>query len=150
MFGASALISALAHATGAINPEVNQANIHQTICVPGYTKTVRPSTVYTNGVKRRLLRESGIDESHRTEYELDHIIPLAVGGHPWKLTNLQLQRWEGVDGAKRKDRIEVKLQCLVCTEQVSLADAQRDIADNWQAAYHKYALVKCMRKSSTF
>jgi hypothetical protein len=117
------------------------------IPIPGYTKTVRPSTVYTNGVKRKLLRESGIDESHIAEYELDHIIPLAIGGHPRKLANLQLQPWDGENGAKRKDRIEVKLQCLVCTEQVSLADAQHEIADDWQAAYHKYSRVKCNRRT---
>ena len=80
------------------------------------------------------------------EYELDHIIPLAIGGHPRKLTNLQLQLWDEENGAKRKDRIEVKLQRLVCTDQVSLGDAQREIADNWPAAYHKYARVKCNRR----
>ena len=41
-FGASVIVSALAQAAGAINPDVIQANIQQTICVPGYTKTVRP------------------------------------------------------------------------------------------------------------
>jgi hypothetical protein len=56
-------------------------------------------------------------------YELDHIIPLAIGGHPRNLDNLGLQPWEE---AKRKDRIEVKLQCLVCAGQVALANAQRD------------------------
>ena len=146
-FGAFAFIAGLVQASDAINPDVTQANIQQTICLPGYTKTVRPNSTYTNGVKRKLLLESGIDESHMAEYELDHIIPLAVGGHPRKAANLQLQPWDGEDGAKRKDRIEVKLQCLVCTEQVSLGDAQREIADNWQAAYHKYAVVKCKRQS---
>jgi hypothetical protein len=146
LFVSSALISPLAQAAGAIKPDITQANIQQTICAPGYTKRVRASTVYTNGVKRKLMLESGIDESHMAEYELDHIIPLAIGGHPRKLTNLQLQLWDGENGAKRKDRIEVKLQCLVCTEQVSLGDAQREIAENWQGAYHKYALVKCNRR----
>jgi len=27
---------------GALNPSVTQANIHSTICVRGYTKTIRP------------------------------------------------------------------------------------------------------------
>jgi hypothetical protein len=60
---------------------------------------------------------------------------------------LQLQLLGGENGTKRKDRIEVKLQCLVCTEQGLLGDAQLEIADNWQAAYHKYALVKCYRRT---
>lgn len=145
VFFAAVLVSDMAHAIGAIDADVNQANIQQTICVRGYTKTVRPSVIYTNGVKRKLLRESGIDEIHISDFELDHIIPLAVGGHPRKLENLQLQAWEGPDGAKRKDRIEVKLQCLVCSEQVSLRDAQREIAEDWQDAYRRYARMKCRR-----
>ena len=53
-----------------------------------------------------------------------HVIPLALGGHPRKLDNPELQPW---DEAMRKDRIEVKLHCLVCSGQVSLTDAQREI-----------------------
>lgn len=74
------------------NPDVTQETIQQTICVSGYTKTVRPATSYTNGVKLKLLREAGIDQSLKGQYELDHIIPLAVGGHPRKLSNLMLQQ----------------------------------------------------------
>ena len=74
---------------------------------------------------------------------LENAVPLAIGGHPRKLDNLQLQT---LDEAKRKDRIEVKLQCLVCSGQVSLERAQRDIVEDWQAAYHRYARVKCRRR----
>jgi hypothetical protein len=80
--------------------------------------------------------------------KFDHVIPLALGGHPRKLDNLALQPWDGDDGAKRKDRIEVKLQCLVCSGQVSLADARREIIEDWQAAYHRYARVKCRRDNA--
>lgn len=141
----SLAVACSAHAAGALNPDVTPDNIHQTICVPGYTKSVRPAPVYTKGVKRELLREAGIDKSHMPDYELDHIIPLALGGHPRKLENLQLQPWEGPDGAKRKDRVEAKLHCLVCSGQVTLTDAQREISEDWQAAYHRYARVKCRR-----
>ncbi len=91
------------------------------------------------------MEDAGIDRSRANEFELDHVVPLALGGEPWKLENLRLQPLAGTDGAKRKDRIEVKLQCLVCTEQVTLAVAQHEIADDWQAAYHHYATVKCKR-----
>ena len=101
--------------------------------VTGYTKTVRPSTSYTNGVKLKLLREAGIDQSHISEYELDHIIPLAVGGHPRKLSNLQLQSWDGEQGATKKDGLERRLQGIVCRRDMSLLDAQRCIAEDWVA-----------------
>ena len=70
-------------------------------------------------------------------------IPLALGGHPRKLDNLELQPW---DEAKRKDRIDVKLHCLVCAGQVALLDTQREIVEDWQVAYHRYARAKCLRR----
>src|SRR5205807_8666163 len=36
---------------GARNPSVTQATIRRTICVRGWTRTVRPPTSYTNGLK---------------------------------------------------------------------------------------------------
>jgi len=135
-----------AYAMPVLNPDVRQTTIDQTICVPGFTRQVRPSTSYTNGVKRKLLRDAGIEPSRISDFELDHIVPLALGGHPRRLENLMLQPWEGADGAKRKDRLEVKLQCLVCARQVPLAEAQQSIYTDWPAAYHRYAKVKCQRK----
>jgi hypothetical protein len=129
----------------ALNPDVRQDTISSTICVPGYTKTVRPAVSYTNGVKHKLLREAGIDESRISEYELDHIVPLALGGHPRKLDNLQLQPWEGPDGAKKKDKLEAKLQCLVCSGRLQLEEAQRDIYNDWQATYRQYGRARCHR-----
>ena len=130
---------------GALNPVVRQETIDQTICVPGYAKGVRPATSYTNGVKQMLFQRAHMNPALAQTYELDHIIPLALGGHPRKVENLALQPWEGENGAKRKDRLEVKLQCLVCTNQVTLREAQQEIIEDWQVAYHRYAKVKCRR-----
>lgn len=131
------------HLCIATNPDVTQETIFETICVPGYTKEVRPATSYTNGVKKILLRRQHIDESLIHEYELDHIIPLAVGGHPRSLSNLQLQAWEGAAGAKAKDKLEVRLQKAVCKGKISLLEAQQCIAEDWVAcaALHPGRLV---------
>jgi len=122
----------------ALNPDVRPETIHQTICVPGYAASVRPSTSYTNGVKRKLLRDRGLPESDSKHYELDHIVPLALGGHPRHLTNLMLQKWEGEDGAKKKDLLERRLQRLVCTGKVPLREAQQAIFIDWNAALIRY------------
>lgn len=132
-----------AHAAMALNPDVTPETLEQTICVPGYTKAVRPSTTYTNGVKRKLMREAGIPVDAAPQFELDHIVPLALGGHPRDLDNLQLQPWDGDDGAHKKDRLEVKLQCLVCAGRVDLAEAQTALYENWQEAYGRYAHKRC-------
>jgi hypothetical protein len=132
-----------AFAVGAsLNLDVTQSNIHQTICIPGYTKQVRPAASFTNGIKDLMLKRAGLGPAASANYTLDHIIPLAIGGHPRKLDNFQLQTWAE---AKRKDRIEVKLQCLVCAGQVPLRIVQHEIAEDWEAAYHRYARVKCIR-----
>ena len=124
----------------ALNPDVRQETIQQTICVPGYAASVLPSTSYTTGVKAKLLRERGQDLSAASSYELDHRVPLALGGHPQNLRNLELQPWEGEAGAKKKDRLERRLQVLVCGGKVGLQAAQQAMYFDWQAAYREYLI----------
>lgn len=113
-----------------LNPDVVPATVSQTICTSGYTKSVRPSTSFTNGIKKRFMREQTMDfDTDKGRFELDHITPLALGGHPRNPRNLTLQVWEGHEGARRKDRLEVKLQCLVCSGDVPLNVSQDVVAD---------------------
>jgi hypothetical protein len=126
------------HECIALNPDVTEGAVSQTICVSGYTKSVRPATSYTNGVKAKLLREAGIDQSQASSYELNHIVPLALGGYPRKLTNLMLQPWDGSQGARMKDILEVRLQSLVCHGEVRLTDAQVCIAQDWGRVATEY------------
>jgi len=121
------------HGCIALNPDVDEDTIHKTICVSGYTKTVRPATSYTNGVKKKLMREAGIDAARIGDYELDHIVPLTLGGHPRKLSNLMLQQWDGEHGAKMKDLLEGRLHQIVCHGRLDLTDAQVCIAQDWEA-----------------
>ena len=44
------------HGCIALNPDVAEDTIDATICVSGYTRSVRPATSYTNGVKKKLMR----------------------------------------------------------------------------------------------
>ena len=134
---------------GAFNADVTQATIHQTICVPGWTAKVRPSSSYTSGIKSKLMREQGVPQSEAAKYELDHFIPLAVGGHPRDIRNLWLQPWEGEWGAKAKDRLEVKMKALVCTGRISLESAQEAIQANWRAAYRRYVVGADTRSSNS-
>lgn len=139
-----ALISASACAQTAevLNPDVHESTLSETICHKGYTKTVRPATSYTNGVKRKLMREEGIDWAYAHNYELDHIIPLTLGGHPRNIHNLQLQKWDGDDGAKRKDKLEVRLAREVCHGSISLPAAQACIWNDWQVCQLQHRPVR--------
>jgi len=73
---------------GAVNPEVTQENIGETICVRGWTKGIRPPASYTSRVKRRQLAILGYADQNTTHYEEDHRVPLEVGGHPRDPRNL--------------------------------------------------------------
>jgi len=125
-----------------LNQDIDQDNISITICRKGYTKTVRPSTNYTTRMKLKLLREMGLSDVDSSLYELDHIVPLALGGHPSKQANLMLQLLEGKEGAKQKDRLERKMQNMVCSGEINLSTAQYEIGSNWIFAYKKYVKQK--------
>ena len=121
---------------GAINPAVTQANIQQTICVPGFTKTIRPPASYTTKLKLQQLRTSPYKgKGTAADVEEDHLVPLTLGGHPSSVKNLWPQRWPS---AKRKDVLEVRANRLVCSGKVPLAVMQQAIAKDWPAALLKY------------
>jgi hypothetical protein len=130
--------SPFAEPPGVINIDVTQANVANTICVSGWTATVRPPTSYTQALKRTMLTRAGLDPNTALVYELDHFIPLAVGGHPRSEDNLWLQKWDGEWNAKVKDRLERKLQVMVCAGQITLNAARLAIQQDWRAAYRKY------------
>lgn len=126
----------------ALNQDVRQDTIHSTICVPGYSATARPGTAYTNPVKFRLMDSADVPREDAKDWALDHKIPIALGGHPRKLDNLQLLTREE---NSRKARIEVKLLCYVCTGAMPLAQAQQEVVEDWRAAYWRHAGEKCRR-----
>jgi hypothetical protein len=106
---------------GAVNPDVTQANIDETICVRGWTKTVRPPVEYTNALKVKQMRQYH-ELGDPSEYQEDHLISLELGGAPTDPRNL----WpEPYPRASEVDRIENELNAKVCSGQMSLADAQR-------------------------
>src|SRR5450759_2329298 len=72
----------------AINPNVTQLNIHQTVCVKGYTKTIRPPAHFTNKLKKRQIRQYGYADTNPKHYEEDHLIALSIGGAPDDPRNL--------------------------------------------------------------
>ena len=124
---------------GAINPDVTQENIASTICVKGFTKKIRPSASYKNALKKQQLREYGFVDTHPSQYEEDHLIPLSLGGAPADPRNLWPQARESEYGADKKDQLELVLYINVCRGRLSLANAQQVIATDWISAWKKYA-----------
>ncbi len=124
---------------GSTNPQVTQENIQQTICVPGFTKSVRPHADYTNRIKRiQLDGDYSAADKRPHYYEEDHLIPLSLGGNPTDVRNLWVQSRKSEWSAEKKDQLEFLLHRLVCRGEVSLQNAQSEIATDWIAAYKKY------------
>ncbi len=93
---------------GATNPAVTQADIHETICVPGYTRTIRPAERYTERLKRAGIRRYGYGDRRLRDYEEDHLISLELGGSPDSPRNLwpEPHHVVGAWGSYTKDRLE--------------------------------------------
>ncbi|WP_064743923.1 hypothetical protein [Actinomadura oligospora] len=116
---------------GATNPDVTQANIHETVCVAGYTRKIRPPVSYTNALKRQQIIEYGYKDTSPSSYEEDHFIPLSIGGAPRDPRNL----WPEPGGSPNpKDQVEFKLYKALCAGQITLAAAQKAIATDWTTA----------------
>ena len=137
---AGAVLPNSARTPGALNPLVTQATIGRTICVTGWTSTIRPSSSATTGIKVAQLA-SGYTYKGDTatrDYEEDHLISLELGGAPSTEANLWPQPYNAPEGAKVKDQVENKLRTLICGGTITLATAQRAIASNWWIAYQTY------------
>jgi hypothetical protein len=119
---------------GSTNPDVDQDNIDETICVSGWTKTVRPATSYTNRLKVEQIEEYGYDNTDVADYQEDHLIPLGVGGNPSDPRNLWPQPRYGTQNAGDKDAVEATLHHAVCDGRADLVEAQNAIATDWTTA----------------
>ena len=86
---------------------------------------MRPDSAYTSGLKLRQMQEYGVGGDPRG-YEEDHFVPLSLGGHPTDPRNL----WpEPQPRASVVDLLELDLHQQVCAGRLSLAAAQRRVAE---------------------
>ena len=101
---------------GAIDPSVTQDNIDSTICVSGYTKTVRPPVSVTEPQKFESMTAYGFNDSP-SNYEFDHLIPLEIGGAPDDLKNLWPESHDTTPNSYDKDGLENYLHDQVCSRK---------------------------------
>ena len=101
------------------------------ICVTGYTATVRNvSEKKKNGVYAAY----GVVNRTTGEYEMDHIIPLELGGSN-EVKNLFPEPADPHPGFHEKDKVENWLHDQVCNHGMPIEYAQTLIAKNWTMAY---------------
>jgi hypothetical protein len=129
---------------GVTNPNITQANIKDNICKKGWsgvnpytgkketgTDSLRPPSSYTDKLARIQMKEYGYRRP-RNAYEEDHLISLQLGGNPVDPRNL----WpEFPHSVNQKDNFEGYLKRQVCNGEITLAEAQRQVATDWKAAW---------------
>jgi hypothetical protein len=119
---------------GSYNPDVTQSTITTTICVSGWTATVRPSTSYTNPLKVQGIVDYGYSDTSLADYEEDHLVPLELGGSPRDPGNLWPEPYSGSKTATTKDGVETKLKNAVCAGRIALSAARTAIRSDWTTA----------------
>jgi hypothetical protein len=117
---------------------------------PGAVRTADPVEICTPSTREfrhwsleaddRILIEYGLPPGPHPEVEIDHLIPLGLGGadddrNLWPEPRRSV---EPVWNAERKDTLEWKLRDLVCSGQIGVREAQREIAEDWTEAYQRY------------
>ncbi|MGY2734660.1 hypothetical protein [Sphingomonas sp. UYP23] len=130
---------------GAVDPAITQENIDDTICRLGYARSARPAYSITGPLKRRMM-DAQHPGQRMADYELDHLIPISIGGAPLDMRDLWLQPREGQANAGDKNVLAYVLWRLVCTHQVPLQTAQHEISHDWTRAYQLYATPENIAK----
>jgi len=127
-----------------------------TICTVGYTAKVREVPL---SVKKQVFKEYGIDYSLHSNYEVDHLISLELGGSN-DISNLWPENYIINSGARTKDSFENYLHSQICKGSISLAEAQKQISTDWvkydnirrsikEAATTANIAIPAVKKSST-
>jgi hypothetical protein len=114
---------------GAVFPDVTA----EQVCRPGYSSSVRNVPA---AVSRGVYAAYGIAKRTAGEYEVDHLVPLEIGGSN-DIANLWPEAAEPRPGFHEKDVVENYLHAQVCTGNMRLIDAQRSVATNWVDVYQR-------------
>jgi hypothetical protein len=117
---------------------------------PGAVRTIDLGEICSRGTRQlrhwdrtrddRVMAEYGLPAGPHPDFEIDHLIPLGIGGadsdaNLWPEPRRSIEpQWN----VETKDRLEWKLRDLVCSGQLDVVAAQRAIADDWVEAYGRF------------
>jgi hypothetical protein len=87
-----------------------------------------------------ILTRYGLPPGTHPDYEIDHLIPLCLGGSddPSNLWPEPRRSIEPEWNAEAKDRLERFMCDMVCSGELDIGTAQEAFVKDWIAAYHKY------------
>ena len=101
------------------------------VCAAGYAAG---AGVVPESLKADVYAAYGITNPVPGDYQIDHLVPLSLGGSS-DISNLWPNPVAPEPGYNEKDRVEAYLQQQVCSGNMSLEQAQEQIATNWVGIY---------------
>ena len=117
---------------------------------PGSIRTTDTQEICTHGTAslRHMTRERsdhllalyGLPPGPHSDVELDHLIPLGIGGSDDD-KNIWAEPRQSIEAewpAEKKDQLEWKLRALVCQHKLDVTVAQHAFTDDWTAAWQLY------------
>lgn len=117
-----------------LTPGATLLQSRQAVCAQANTK----NKVVPVALQRRVFQEYGIAGARSRDYEVDYLVTPALGGAD-DIHNLWPHSYSATEwNAEVKDALEDRLRELVCDGSLDLAEAQREIAANWIAAYKEH------------
>jgi hypothetical protein len=144
------LLFAAATALAVAQAASAQAIVPDPTLTPGAIRTVDSTEICSTGTRElrhwsrerddRIMAEYGLPPGPHPDYEVDHLVPLGIGGADDDL-NLWPEPRRSIEptwNAERKDRLEEKLRQLVCSGSLDAHEAQQAIADDWTTAYARF------------
>ena len=87
-----------------------------------------------------ILAEYGLPVGSHPTFEVDHLVPLCLGGADSD-ANLWPEPRRSIEptwSAERKDDLEARMCSLVCAGELDVVEAQRMMAEDWTAAYGRF------------
>lgn len=114
---------------GAVFHEATLAKIQQA----NYAKSVRDVPLSR---KKQVLERYGHSWSERDQFEIDHLVPLCLGGSN-SVENLWPQPYAGNWNARVKDRLERDILAKVRHGEIPLQQAQDAFAQDWLGYYQR-------------
>jgi Putative zinc-finger len=120
-------------------PSLTPGSIRQVtladLCSTEHDEVVR---TVPDPLRRKVFQEYGIPRAPARDYEVDYLITPGLGGAD-DIRNLWPEPHDNVTwNSYVKDQLEDHLHQMVCNGDLSLAEAQHEIASNWISAYKKY------------
>jgi hypothetical protein len=128
-----------------------QAIMPNPTLTPGAIRTTNVTEICSTGTRElrhwsrerddQIMTEYGLPAGGHPNFEVDHLIPLGIGGADDDDRNLWPEPRRSIEpewNAERKDELEWRLRELVCSGALDVQRAQRAISEDWTVAFRQY------------